>query len=66
MPHTHFPASLLNVSPTAIGLISGGQLSLILLRAISLAPAKKCDTLVGAFPAMRMLITSLREEQMGV
>ena len=64
--HISQQVSSVFVSPTAIGLISGGQPSLILLRGIRLAPAKKHDTEVGVFPAKRMLITCLREEEMGV
>ena len=64
--HISLQVSSMFVSPTAISLILGGQPSLILLRGIRLAPAKKHDTEVGVFPAKRMLITCLREEEMGV
>ena len=46
----HFPASLHSVSPTAMGLISGGDPSLFLFKAISLPPARNADTEEGAFP----------------
>ena len=46
----HFPVSLRNVSPKAMGLASGGEPSFLLFRAISLSPAKKVDTDEGTFP----------------
>ena len=62
----HFPVSLLIVSPTAMGLMSGGQSSLFLFKAIKQPPAKNLDTDVGTFPAGRILTNCLREEQMDV
>ena len=62
----HFPANLLRDSPTTIGLISGGEPSLFLFRAISLPPAMNLDTARGAFPDTKRFTTSLREEVIGV
>ena len=62
----HFPVSLRNVSPTAMGLTSCRVPSLLLFRAISLPPAKKVDTDIGTFPEARRFTTSLREEPMEV
>ena len=59
-------ASLLKVSPTAIGLMSGANPSSFLFSAIRLPPAKDRDTEVGALPAARVLMTNLREVHMGV
>ena len=62
----HFPASLRSVSPTAMGLISGGDPSLFLFRAISLPPTKNADTEEGAFPETKIFTTALREVQIDV
>ena len=62
----HFPASLLIVSLTTMGLMSGGQPSLFVFRAIEQPSAKNFDTEVGTFPAAKVLTTCLRKEPMGV
>ena len=50
-----------------IGLMSGGQASLFFVQGNQAAtPAKNRDTDAGTFPATRMLIICLREEQMEV
>ena len=62
----HFPASRLIVSLTTMGLMSGGQLSLFVFRAIEQPSAKNLDTEVGPFPAAKVLTTCLRKEPMDV
>ena len=49
-----------------MGLMSGGQPSLILIKAFKQPPAKNLDTDVGTFPAARILTSCLREEKMDV
>ena len=57
----HFPVSVRNVSPTAIGLTSGGLPSLPLFSAISLPPAKNVVTGTGTFPEAVRFTMPLRE-----
>ena len=66
MVQIHFPVSLRNVSPTAMGLTSGGLPSLLLSSAISLLPAKYADTRTGTFPEARRFTIPLREVHIGV
>ena len=66
MVQIHFPVSLRNVSPTAMGLTSGGLPSLLLSSAISLPPAKYADTCTGTFPEARRFTIPLREVPIGV
>ena len=53
--HMHFPASLLIVSD----LMSGGQPSLVLFRAIKQPLAKNLDTDVGSIPVARVDVNHL-------
>ena len=66
MVQIHFPVSLRNVSPTAMGLTSGGLPSLLLSSAISLLPSKYADTRTGTFPEARRFTIPLREVPIGV
>ena len=64
----HLPVSLRRVSPTAMGLTSVSallSLELFLFRAISLAPAKKGETDLGALPDAKTLTTPRRVAQIG-
>ena len=61
--HRHFPVNLLNASPTAMGLMSGGQPGLYLFKAVRQPPARNVETEVGTLPEERML---LREKHMEV
>lgn len=49
--------------PACVVFTSGGDPSLFLFRAISLPPAKKDDTDIGAFPETLMFTAPLREAQ---
>ena len=64
----HLPVSLRRVSPTAMGLTSVKSLlslGFFLFRAISLAPAKKGETDLGALPDAKTLTTPRRGAQIG-
>ena len=61
--HRHLPTKRLNVSPTAIGRISGGEPGLSFERAMRLPPARNLETTKGTFPDARRFTISLREEQ---
>ena len=61
--HRHLPTKRLNVSPTAIGRISGGEPGLSFERAMRLPPARNLETTQGTFPDARRFTLSLREEQ---
>eukprot|EP00731_Ephydatia_muelleri_P036887 Em0346g3a len=64
--HKHFPVSLLRVSPTAIGLMAGGEPCLNLIEAVRLPLARNQATDIGALPAARRLTMSLSDEPMGI
>ena len=49
------------VSPTAIDLMSAGQLGFDLFKAARLAPHGNCDTFFGTFPEAKRLTMLLRE-----
>ena len=57
------PVSLLIVSPTAMGLMSGGQLGFTLFNAVIFAPPKNWATFNRNFPEGKRLIMLLREAQ---
>ena len=61
--HRHLPTKRLNVSPTAIERISGGEPGLSFERAIRLPPARNLETTKGTFPDARRFTISLSEEQ---
>ena len=61
--HRHLPTKRLNVSPTAIGRISGGEQGLSFERAMRLPPARNLETTKGTFPDARRFTISLREGQ---
>ena len=54
------------VSPTAMGLMSGGQLGFNLFKAVKLAPPRNCDTFNGTFPEAKRLIMLLKETQIEI
>ena len=64
----HLPVSLHRVSPTAMGLMSVNallSLGFFLFKALSLAPAKKGETDLGALPDAKTLTTPCRVAQIG-
>ena len=60
--HRHLPTKRLNVSPTVIGQISGGEPGLSFERAMRLPPARNLETTKGTFPDARRFTIYLREE----
>ena len=52
----HLPTKHLNVSPTAIGRISGGEPGLSFERAMRLPPARNLETTKGTFRMLEDLL----------